>query len=298
LNIYISYFVTENYKFLTNKFISSIKKVILLKRYKTRRKYYQKKYYYRLKTITRSNYKVLSKVKAPNKLKKYFFRIRKYDILRSPLKLFVKRLKKEEITVRKMYVRKKLKLKVLYNKQNINNLLFYNLLKGLMLFTNNNYKIKLIFNCLNKKNSYFFIDRKQKRLLKEKLALISRKYERTEFFREGFNILFNVISNKNSANLLARFLTLKLKKIKRQNFFLNFIKKCLILFLNSKFSKLKGAKIILKGRLNGKLRAKHKTLKIGDTPIQTISANINYATSTYITATGSYGIKVWLHYKT
>jgi len=59
-------------------------------------------------------------------------------------------------------------------------------------------------------------------------------------------------------------------------------------------AKIKGVKILVKGRLNGVPRAKHKIIIVGNLPIQTISAKLNYSQTTVHNFNGSYGIKVWV----
>ena len=77
-----------------------------------------------------------------------------------------------------------------------------------------------------------------------------QKFRNTPFFKEGIELLFNVAYNSNSANLLAKFIAFQLKKIKRQKFFLSFLKQSLTVLSNSDQSKIKGVKIVIKGRLN------------------------------------------------
>ena len=73
-----------------------------------------------------------------------------------------------------------------------------------------------------------------------------------------------------------------------------FLKKSLKTLINSNFSFIKGVKIVIKGRINGKSRAKKKIIKIGYFPIQTFDSKINYSESTSYTQYGTFGIKVWV----
>ena len=59
-------------------------------------------------------------------------------------------------------------------------------------------------------------------------------------------------------------------------------------------SKIKGVKMIVRGRLNGAPRAKQKIITIGDVPAQSISAKLDYSQATTHNSNGSYGIKVWV----
>jgi small subunit ribosomal protein S3 len=124
--------------------------------------------------------------------------------------------------------------------------------------------------------------------------MLLQKFRYTPFFKEGINLIFLSVYKTNTSKLLTNFITTQLKKIKRQKFFMTFLKKTLTLFINSNFSKVKGVRIKIKGRLNGVPRAKHKILNIGDIPVQTISSILNYSESTIHNLNGSYGIKVWI----
>jgi len=167
---------------------------------------------------------------------------------------------------------------------------FQKLLKGLSLFTSKQYNIVTTFQCVNKT---FNLTLKQTQSLKEKFLLL-QKFKNTPFFRESIDILFSSVFNKKSAHLLAKLLSFQLKTVKRHKFFLTFLKQTLTMFINSNFSKVEGIKIIVKGRLNGAPRAKHKILTIGSVPVQTIASTIDYAQSTCHNSNGSYGIKVWI----
>jgi ribosomal protein S3 len=164
------------------------------------------------------------------------------------------------------------------------------LLYGLSLFTKKQYHIVSTFHCLNKN---FNLTQKQTQSFKEKFMLL-QKFRNAAFFKEGVDLMFASISNKKTANLLGKFIALQFKTIKRHKFFLSFLKRTLTLFINANFSKVKGIKIIVKGRLNGAPRAKHKIITIGSVPVQTISSLIDYAQATTHNSNGSYGIKVWV----
>lgn len=169
---------------------------------------------------------------------------------------------------------------------NIENV-FDELFKVLSLFTNNKLNIVINFCCINK--DLYFLKFSQTK----KLSLL-QKFRNVSFLKEGIEILFHVVYNKNSANLLARFIAIQLKKIKRQKLFFSFLKQSLSVFIDSSFSKIKGIKIIVKGRLNGVPRAKHKIISVGDVPVQSIKEELDYSQITVHNSNGSYGIKVWI----
>jgi small subunit ribosomal protein S3 len=58
---------------------------------------------------------------------------------------------------------------------------------------------------------------------------------------------------------------------------------------------VKGAKILLKGRLDGNEIARNEHLSKGSLPLQTLRADIDYGTSTAFTNYGTIGIRVWIY---
>lgn len=143
------------------------------------------------------------------------------------------------------------------------------------------------FCCVNKDVQFY-------KLTQRKTFISFQKFKNTPFFKEGIELLFNIAYNVNSANLLAKFIASQLKKVKRHKFLLSFLKQTLSVLLGSSLAKIKGVKIIVKGRLNGVPRAKHKIIVVGDVPVQTISAKLDYSQVTTHNSNGSYGIKVWI----
>nr|AEP20730.1 ribosomal protein S3 [Kryptoperidinium foliaceum endosymbiont] len=162
-----------------------------------------------------------------------------------------------------------------------------NFFKVLSLFMGNRFNIIINFCCLNK--DLGFLKKTQ-----EKNFILLQKFKGTPFLKEGIELLFHVVYAKNSASLLAKFVAMQMKKVKRHKFFLSFLKQTLTVLVNSALSKVKGIKIVIKGRLNGVPRAKHKILTIGDVPVQSVGASIDYAQVTTHNSNGSYGIKVWV----
>lgn len=58
---------------------------------------------------------------------------------------------------------------------------------------------------------------------------------------------------------------------------------------------IKGAKIMMSGRLDGNEIARREFLAKGALPLQTLRADIDYARSTAFTTYGTIGIRVWLY---
>ena len=58
---------------------------------------------------------------------------------------------------------------------------------------------------------------------------------------------------------------------------------------------VRGAKIMIKGRLDGSEIARKEWLAKGQIPLQTLRANIDFSTATAYTTFGTVGIKVWIY---
>lgn len=165
-------------------------------------------------------------------------------------------------------------------------------IKGLSLFTHDK-TVYLTFRCLN---AELRLPANQVQSLKKKFMLL-QKFKNTSFFDESFDILFASVYWKNSVSLLVKLIALQLRKIKRHNFFLAFLRHALTLLINSNFSKFESVKIVVQGRLNGAARARKKIIIVGDLSDQTIVSNVDFAQTACHSANGSYGIKVWMKEK-
>ena len=166
--------------------------------------------------------------------------------------------------------------------------------ESLTKFLGNQINLTLVLRPLNN-NTRLLFNAKQQKILKKKLVQL-RKYQRNEFFKEGINLAFSCVNNENSSNLLSKFIAENIKKLKRHNFFFNFLKNILTIFVMKTFSStIKGIKIKIKGRLNGAPRAKRKIINIGkNMPVLTLSSKINYSEATSYTSNGTLGVKVWV----
>ena len=169
---------------------------------------------------------------------------------------------------------------------NLNKNLLENMLQIISNFMLNKVNIKITFSCINKNLNVFKIKRKIK---------VLKKFQAAPFYKDGLEWLFNIAFNKNSARLLAKFISVQLKTTSnRPKLLLAFIKNTLKILLFSKLCVFKGVKIVLKGRLTKGPRAKHKILVIGDVPVQKLNCNIDYFQTTTHNNKGSFGIKVWI----
>ena len=86
---------------------------------------------------------------------------------------------------------------------------FSQIFKVLNLFVVSSAVININFCCVNK-NSHFL------KSTKKKAFLSLQRFKNTTFFKEGIELLFHVVFNINSANLLAQFINFQIKKVKRQ----------------------------------------------------------------------------------
>lgn len=160
--------------------------------------------------------------------------------------------------------------------------------KVILQFTVHKFDIIVNFSCVNKDFNYL-------QILKNKKVNLLQRFKNVDFFKkDGLEVLLHVAFNKNSARLLAKFISFQLKTIKRPMFLLACIKKTLKVLMLSKLTTLKGVKIILKGRLRKGPRAKHKIITLGDVPVQNFDSNIDYFQIATHNSNGSYGIKVWI----
>lgn len=122
-----------------------------------------------------------------------------------------------------------------------------------------------------------------------------RKFKNNTIFKELLSITLITTVEQNSSKLLAEFIIIQFQKIKkRHGFFLSILKTVLSQFLKSKFSKITGLKLTIKGRFNGALRANQKIIQIGAVPLQSLNAKINYSQSVAFTKNGTFGIKLWI----
>jgi len=60
---------------------------------------------------------------------------------------------------------------------------------------------------------------------------------------------------------------------------------------------MRGVKIKIKGRFNGKSKASSKFIIVGQVPVQTLVTKIDYSESISYTFNGTFGVKVWIVYK-
>ena len=180
------------------------------------------------------------------------------------------------------------------NKNNLeNNLFLETFFISLQKFIFKKFNIFLILERQNKKIIVF--KKKKAFSIKRKQKFISlRKYKQNKFFKEGISVLLSCVRNKNSSKLMAQYIATQMKTLKHHNFFIRFIKDVLIILNNKNFfSKTKGIKIKVKGRLNCRPRAQSRIIQISCIPPTiTKNININYFEKVAFSMNGTFGIKV------
>ena len=273
LNLYLSYFVTSEFNFKKNDLYT----VTLVN------KLGNKKTIQNLQVNTTINPKtnvIFEKLNKPTD----FYNIKKYlklnhysDLQKLPT------FKKYQSNDNSLSLEQDFSLAKNLTAKNV----FDSLFKVLSLFTNNKFNLIINFCCINKSLNFLKFSQTKK-------FILLQKFRNTLFLKEGIELLFHVVYHRNSAKLLSTFIAYQIKKIKRHKFFLSFLKQTLTVLVSSSFSKVKGIKILVKGRLNGVPRAKHKMITIGDVPVQSIHEILDYYQTTAHNSNGSYGIKVWI----
>jgi ribosomal protein S3 len=183
--------------------------------------------------------------------------------------------------------------KISFNKKNNNfktkktelltNIKSKNILKTLSKFTDNKLHISLKILNLNSHN----------RQSKPKNGINLSRFRMPEIDQ----LYPLVVNQEDSAKLLGTFIAEYLKTTRRHNSFFGSLSKSLNLALKQPKSKIKGIKILIKGRLNNAARSKNQYIKIGTIPLITKSRTVDYSESTAFTPNGTIGIKIWISHK-
>lgn len=174
------------------------------------------------------------------------------------------------------------------------------LLKSLETYTKNKVDISITLQNLNRyKHLSHFQFKDLKKVFKQ-----LRIFAKNSFFKEAINILFISVSKRNSAKVLAEFLSnqfrinqLRTDQVtisRKDNYFLSFLKQTILWLIKSKISCLIGIKIVITGRFNRAPRARSNSIYFGKFSLQTFNSKIDYYKSTAYTINGTFGIKVWI----
>ena len=146
----------------------------------------------------------------------------------------------------------------------------------------------------------FVINRIHRRYVYRLRGLFSR-FRRFKF---SLNILsvFNILIRSRCAFFLAKTMANELTIVnfkKRDPKIWKFIRfsRQLVEYIRNQETALHGIRIHLKGRFKGMRRSKLKRYLEGAVPFNTIRAHIDYSAQKSITVNGSFGLHVWVAYK-
>ncbi len=120
-----------------------------------------------------------------------------------------------------------------------------------------------------------------------------RKFRAQEKDKRSVNLSVNVEELKRSEASAAYIAQQIAWDFERRMPFRRTVRKYLEQLMQNR--EVKGAKIMVKGRLDGAEIARQEAMKQGALPLQTIRADIDYGTATSYTTFGTIGIKVWLY---
>jgi len=161
-------------------------------------------------------------------------------------------------------------------------LLSISLMRYLKQFFDLNFEIRT-------KNIKRFLKNSARRLNKTVFKSL-RFYKKFNFFKDTLYIA-NITTYCNTPTLLADHLVTQLCRLRNQwpliNVVTNIIKEILHIRLT-----IKGFKLLISGRLQGRNRKKTYTKVFGSLPLQTFSNNINYALSQDYNIFGMFGVRV------
>lgn len=157
-----------------------------------------------------------------------------------------------------------------------------NAMKSLKNFTKNQYRIILRVDTIESE--------------KTETSLLNIDFYRFKI-HELQKLYFTLVGRRNSTKLLGVFIAKHLRATKRHNFFLSSLKTSLTLIIQQKLTRIKGIKILIKGRLNNAPRSNTRIIKIGKIPILTQNVQIEYSETTAFTPNGTIGIKIWLNHQ-
>lgn len=169
------------------------------------------------------------------------------------------------------------------------------LFEGLSVFLFKKLKIVLILQRVRKGLSlnFNYLNNFDKIAIKNRLLSL-RKHSKDPFFNDMLHLLIVCTRLNHSAGLLSNYISYRLIKTKSHSQFLYILKDILVTLQKTKISKMKGIKIKVKGRFNGKARSASKTIIIGEMPVQTLIAEIDYSESISYTSNGTFGVKIWI----
>jgi len=166
-----------------------------------------------------------------------------------------------------------------------------NLTESLLIALPVNLEVSVSVQCINKIPTQFISDRKHRKIFQAILFSL-RRYSKDPGFSEFVNLLMVLVLKKCSADTFSKIVARELAKSKSHNKLFNFWRKALAISLESTLAKIKGVKLVIKGRINGRPRAKVIKIIAGSVPNQTLLTNIDYSESISFTKNGTFGVNV------
>jgi len=167
--------------------------------------------------------------------------------------------------------------------------------KSLSNFKNSNTNIFLKFRQINK-NSSFYLSKNNLFHFKKNLLFLRRFY-RKQFFKGIINSILITIRLTNCASFFTSLVSQELLLIKKHTVLLFFIKQAINLFAKINFSKIKGLKFFLKGKLTKSGRASQNKLNFGIIPTQILLSKLTYTQKTLFLKNGTISLKTWVNEK-
>lgn len=119
------------------------------------------------------------------------------------------------------------------------------------------------------------------------------KKEIEKYAKTSIPIKLDIQEFKNPETSAAIMAEQIVEKIERRVPYRRVMKQALSKITSNKI--VKGAKIEVKGRLNGAEIARKEHLELGLLPLQNLNADIDYAKNTAFTTYGTVGVKVWIY---
>jgi ribosomal protein S3 len=135
--------------------------------------------------------------------------------------------------------------------------------------------------------------RKYKKTVKDLKKFVRRDKNNKNFIKSVLISVYEI----NSAKLLAKSIATILEKVKKKQFFFLFLLKTVIKNnLKTKYSSVKGVKVVVTGRFNKRPRARKFLIQVGQISLHSVKSKINYHSDTAFTSYGTFGVKTWICY--
>jgi hypothetical protein len=216
--------------------------------------------------------------------------------------------KKHELRKKSSLINKKKKLKNINTKENKNVDIESNFNRNLFV-KNLVTKNRLFSKLLNNKHLVLEVINLNMQLLKTKIIkdelidlclpfsnkLFSRRmYLYNDFLKMSILLLMNKMKLSTYITVLAQIFRILPKK--SHGIFYKFIETLFSFLVDTKNSTIKGARLLINGKLKGRLRSSTANFLYGKIERQTISASVDYAKTPIFTLYGMYGFHMWVNY--